>query len=87
MGNVVQGDGLVEEHFVEGQRETAIQMVSVKDSKAHYPSDKVEVGQVLTRKEKEKKEKKKKVIHESFWVKQKQSITGLTLLSGLTCRV
>ena len=60
VGNVVQGDGLVEEHFVEGQRETAIQMVSVKDSKAHYPSDKVEVGQVLLSMPYKKRRKKNK---------------------------
>ena len=47
VSNVVQNDGLIEQHLVEWQGEATVEMVTVEDGQTHYPTDKVEVGQVL----------------------------------------
>jgi hypothetical protein len=47
MSDVVQNDGLVKQHLVEWEGEATVEMVTVEDGQTHYPSDKVEVGQVL----------------------------------------
>lgn len=47
--NVLESDGLVEQHLVERQCETAVQVVPVEHGQPDDPSDKVEVGQVLLR--------------------------------------
>ena len=47
VSNVIQNNGFVEQHLVEGQCETTVEMVTVEDGQTHDPTDKVEVGQVL----------------------------------------
>ena len=47
VGDVVQNDGFVQQHLVEGKRESSVQMVAVKHGQTHHPSDKVKVRQVL----------------------------------------
>ena len=46
-GDVVQVDGLVEQHLVEWQRETAVQVVAVEDGQSHDAADEVEVRQMF----------------------------------------
>ncbi len=55
LGDVVQVDGLVEQHLVEGQREAAVQVVAVEDGQAHDPTHKVKVRQVFLRPGKRKR--------------------------------
>lgn len=47
VGDVLEGDGLVEQHLVEGQREAAVEVVPVEHGQPDDAPDKVEVGQVL----------------------------------------
>lgn len=47
VSDVVQNDGLVEQHLIEWQSETTVEMVTMEDGQTHYSTDKVEIGQVL----------------------------------------
>lgn len=45
--DVLQRDGLVEQHLVEGQRETTVDVVAVEHRQPDHTPNKVEVGEVL----------------------------------------
>jgi len=45
--NVIQSDGFVQQHFVEGSGKTTVDIMTMEHCDANYTPHKVKVGQVL----------------------------------------